>query len=326
VQIAEGIHQVQLPLPFPLRIVNCYLLREEDGGWTVIDAGINYEAGQAAWQAAFTELDIAPARIRRIILTHTHPDHYGLAGWLAAQSGAPVLLAPGEQRFVQRVWHDGPVNEQHINTFFQSHGMPAALAEHVCATMATIRAMTEPRPAATTALAPGTTFQAGGRTFQAIATPGHSEEHLVFYCAGERLLLCGDTVLTKITPNISLWPHGPANPLADFLRTLDQLASLDVDLALPGHGPLISAFKTRLGELSAHHAGRLNAIAQAAGAGATAFAICTSIFPTDTLSPHQLRFAMAETLAHLEYLAEAGRLERVERDVLSYRRTGSHET
>jgi glyoxylase-like metal-dependent hydrolase (beta-lactamase superfamily II) len=133
---------------------------------------------------------------------------------------------------------------------------------------------------------------------------------LVFYCAEERLLLCGDAVLIKITPNISLWPHGRPDPLADFLQSLDRLAALHVDLALPGHGPLIRAFGQRLAELRAHHHERLEIMEQATGDGATAFSICTAVFPTSALSPHQLRFAMAETLAHLQYLVGAGRLAR----------------
>jgi glyoxylase-like metal-dependent hydrolase (beta-lactamase superfamily II) len=140
---------------------------------------------------------------------------------------------------------------------------------------------------------------------------------LVFYCAGDRLLLCGDAVLIKITPNISLWPHGRPNPLADFLQSLDLLATLRVDLALPGHGPLIRAFGERLAELRRHHDERLGIMEQAADGSVTAFSICTAVFPTTVLSPHQLRFAMSETLAHLEYLVSVGRLER---DGGTYRR------
>jgi glyoxylase-like metal-dependent hydrolase (beta-lactamase superfamily II) len=308
VQVTEDIFQVQLPLPFPLRIVNCYVLRDGDG-WTIIDTGINYLAGRAAWQVALAELEIAPKLIRRIILTHAHPDHYGMAGWLAEQSGASVQLAPLEQEFARTAWHAGAANEQVIVDFFQAHGMPTELAEQVRHSMAETRAMTLPWPA-TSAIEPGGSLRVGARSFQVIATPGHSDQHLVFYCAEERLLLCGDAVLIKITPNISLWPHGRPDPLADFLQSLDRLAALHVDLALPGHGPLIRAFGQRLAELRAHHHERLEIMEQATGDGATAFSICTAVFPTSALSPHQLRFAMAETLAHLQYLVGAGRLAR----------------
>ena len=307
-QVAEGIFQVQLPLPFPLRIVHSYVLRDGDG-WTIIDTGINYSAGRAAWQAALAELKIAPQAIRRIILTHAHPDHYGMAGWLAEQSSAPVQLAPLEQEFVRTVWHAGAANEQAIVDFFQAHGMPAELAEQVRHSIAETRAMTLPWPA-TSVIEPGESLQIGARRFRVIATPGHSDQHLVFYCAEERLLLCGDAVLIKITPNISLWPHGRPDPLADYLQSLDRLAALPVDLALPGHGPLIRAFGERLTELRAHHHERLEIMEQVTGGGAAAFSICTAVFPTSALSPHQLRFAMAETLAHVEYLVGVGRLAR----------------
>ena len=307
-QVAEGIFQVQLPLPFPLRIVNSYVLRDGDG-WTIIDTGINYLAGRAAWQAALVKLEIAPKMIQRIILTHAHPDHYGMAGWLAEQSSAPVQLAPLEQEFVITAWHAGAANEQVVVDFFQAHGMPTELAEQVRHSMAETRAMTLPWPT-TSVIEPGVSIQIGARNFQVIATPGHSDQHLAFYCAEERLLLCGDAVLIKITPNISLWPHGRPDPLADYLQSLDLLAALHVDLALPGHGPLIRAFGERLAELRAHHHERLEIMEQATAGGATAFSICTAVFPTTALSPHQMRFAMAETLAHLEYLVGVGRLER----------------
>lgn len=316
-RIAEGIYQIRLPLPFPLRIVNCYLLRDESG-WTLIDAGLHYAESEAAWQAACATLDIGPRDITRIILTHAHPDHYGMAGHIAALSGAPVLLAPAERTFARRVWEEGEPSYRAVVAWFRSHGMPAELTDAVYEQMAALRVMTQP-VAETIPLEPGTQLQIGERRFTAIATPGHSDGHLAFYCADERLLLCGDTVLTKITPNISLWPHGRPNPLADFLRSLEVLGELEVDLALPGHGPLISAFRERLAELRAHHDTRLAIIERAIGDGATAFAVCTKIFPTEELSPHQIRFAMAETLAHLEYLVIAGRLERVQDHGLRYR-------
>lgn len=317
-QVADDIYQIQLPLPFPLKIVNCYALRDGDG-WAIVDTGIHYPPGEAAWRAAFAAIGIDPAAITQIILTHAHPDHFGMAGWLAQLSGAPVLLAPEEQAFAERVWYHGERNEQLSAQFFQEHGLPAELAAAVRASMSENRAMTLPWPVSTSPLAPGSTLTIGAREFLAIAAPGHSDQHLVFYCAAEQLLLCGDAVLAKITPNVSRWPDSRPDPLSDFLRSLDVLGGLQVRLALPGHGPIIHAFAQRVAELHQHHAERLQAMLAAVGASASAFEVCTRVFPTSALSPHQLRFAIAETLAHLDYLVSQGYLQRRAGAPVTYR-------
>lgn len=315
-QIADDIYQIRLPLPFALSSVNSYVLRDGDG-WTIVDAGLNYQPGREAWQQALAALAIPWRSIRRIILTHTHPDHYGAAGWLAEQSGASVYASPVEQRFAEIVWRGGNQNDQRMVATFQSHGVPADLVPQVLDDMATLRQKTAPHPPLLT-LNSGP-VQIGNRQFEAFCTPGHSDGHMVFYCANERLMVCGDTVLMKITPNIGIWPTSRPNPLADFLLSLHRLRDVDVERALPGHGPVITAFAQRVTELQAHHEERLQRAEAIAGTGATAWQICSSLFAVATLSSHQLRFAMAETLAHLEYLVHAGRIERLGGDGVCYR-------
>lgn len=317
-QVAADIYQLCLPLPFPLRIVNCYLLKDRQG-WTVVDAGLNYPPGRETWERDLAELGIAWRDISRIVLTHAHPDHYGMAGWLAERSGAPVYLTAIERDFAQQVWQNGAQNDYRMGELFRAHGMPASLTDSISQDMAALRPLTGPHPPLHLLPANGT-LQIGTRTFEILLTPGHSEGHAVLYCRAEHLLLCGDAVLIKITPNVGRWPTSSANPLAAFLQSLSRLQTLDVALALPGHGPLITRFTARVAELQAHHAERLHLAQAAADAGATGWEICTSIFVVDQLSSHQLRFAMAETLAHLDYLVDVERLERVEGVPVRYRK------
>ena len=310
--VADRIWQVQLPLPFPLKIVNAYLLADADG-WTVVDAGLSYPAGQAAWQAAFAALGITRADIRRVVLTHAHPDHYGAAGWLTAESGAPVLCSPLEYAFAQAAWLNEASSEDGLTEFFGSHGLPAELGAVVQGDIRALRLMTLPAPERIELLAPDSVITLGGRRFVALHTPGHSDGHLALYCAAERLMLCGDTVLAKITPNIGLWSWGSRDPLREFLETLERLRAYDVALALPGHRAVITNFGERLAELRAHHEERLEATLLAVGAAADGFAVCQRLFPLADLTTHQVRFAMAEALAHLEYLVGVGRLAKMRR-------------
>lgn len=205
-EVANGVYQVRLPLPFALNSVSCYVLRDGDG-WVIVDAGLDYEAGRAGWTAAFASLEIAPHAVTRIILTHAHPDHYGMAAWLAQQSGAPISLSAGERAFAERVWISGGYSSSDFVDFFRGYGLPEAEAVQVQRDMVALRAMTG---VANTmqVIAAGDVIQIGPRQFAAVSTPGHSDGHLSFYCADERLMLSGDAVLSKITPNIGLWPGG----------------------------------------------------------------------------------------------------------------------
>lgn len=325
--VTADIYQVAIPLPFALRIVNCYLLRGQ-AGWTVVDTGLNTGKGRAAWQQAFAELGLRPRQIEQIVLTHAHPDHYGLAGWLVAQcladggTAPPVRLSAREAELADGVWKAGLLLQTPYRAFWQQCALPPALAEAIVQTTQQTRQATFPHPDHHEIIEPGAVVRLGDRQMQTILAPGHSDGQLIFYDPAEALLLCGDHVLLKITPNISLWPHGAPNPLASYLDSLATLAQMTVALALPGHGPLLTDFNGRVREIAHHHQQRLAETMAALPQPATVYEISQALFAHDILSVHEMRFAATETLAHLDYLVQDGRVRREEGAVWRFSRNG----
>ncbi len=319
-QIAPDIIQVPLPLPFALRIVNCYLLRGSHG-WTVIDSGLGTADDRAAWLAAFAEHGIGPGNLEQIVLTHFHPDHYGLAGWLQQWNGheTPVHMAPREAEQARIVWQRPAGSHEPMHDLFTDYGAPPELTAAMVEQLRDLRRYTPPHPVVTL-LEPGATIRLGRRDCQVIHAPGHSDGQIVFYDPADRLILSGDQVLIKITPNIGLWPESEPDPLGRYLSSLDHLATFDVRLALPGHGALISDWRGRLAELQHHHAERLDTMFKAVNDATDAYTVARTAFPFERLTHHEMRFAMAETIAHLEYLVHRGRLQKSFDTVWKYAR------
>lgn len=327
--VAPDIIQVEIPLPFPLKIVNCYLVRGPDG-WALIDTGINWPPALEAWQRALAQWAIRPGDVREIYVTHYHPDHVGLAGWWQRLSDAPVFMTPLEARSVAEIWTDGAVTGRELAILFQAHGMPTTLAQAVADRAEGTQQMTQPLPEIT-ALAqlaipenaeyavPEAPLLIAGRPFQPLVLPGHADEHLCLYETATGVLLAADHVLPRISPNISVLPHTRPDPLGRYLRSFAALESLAVEIVLPGHGPALTNLRERLAQLRAHHSERLVEVIAAMGSGTTAYQIATRVFRMAELSPHQAQFAMGETIAHLDYLVAEERVERVAGEPITYR-------
>lgn len=311
--IAPGIHRVRLPLPFALNHVNCYLLDDGDG-WTILDTGLNRPEIYAGWQAAFAQLSIALSDIHRIIVTHMHPDHIGMAGRLQRECGAPIFMSPREWDIAQAAWVQNLERGEYLAAYLRRVGAPPDVGAIVEGQQQKLRQMTQPPPIDVQLLHAEETIFLAGHQFEIIHAPGHADGQIIFYAAAERLMLCADQVLQRITPNIGYWPSTQPDPLGRYLESLRALMKLDVELALPGHHGAIVNWQGRIGELLQHHDERLEVAFAAAARGATALEASYTIFNFDRFSPHEVRFAVAEALAHLEHLADAGRLVRYEEE------------
>ncbi len=321
-KIEDDIFQLRLPLPFALNHVQCYLLRGDDG-WTIVDTGLNTSAARTGWQETFAALHIAPGDVKQIIITHCHPDHYGLAGWLqeqcrAAGTAPPVFMSSRGITFAEQVWQRYESQIEQMEADFHHCGMTPRQAATVANEVSVVASRTSPHPEYIHPLQAGATIQMGNRQFEMIHTPGHADGQIIFYDAADQLLLCGDHVLNDITPHIGRWPNGDPDPLGRYLTSLRQLSGLAVRLALPGHKTLITRWQERLDELLRHHELRLQHTLNAVGHGATVFEVGQKVFGLENLNVHNLRFAIAETLAHLDLLIIQDRISCRENGVWRY--------
>lgn len=303
-------------MSFPLRWVNSYVLRGEDG-WTIVDPGPRSAENESAWNEAMHELGILPREIASIILTHHHPDHYGLAGWLQQRSGAQVWMSKAASEAARRNWGSAIGMSDFAEAtieLYRRHGMEAERLAQLPEHLASFAAQVEPQPEISIVEA-GMPIRFGGRLWQPVETGGHAEGHLSFYEEASGLILCGDAVLPRISPNISYTPGGDEHPLRSYLDGLDTLGALDVKKAFPGHRDPFESFAQRTRQLSTHHEERLDRMEQLLnGEPRSAYEICVALFGS-SLGIHQLRFALSETLAHLVELADRERVTKVEDEV-----------
>ena len=319
VRVADGIDWVRQPLPFALDHVNCWLLGAAGGAdeaigddATLVDTGIASERGRALWREA-----LGGARPERLLVTHFHPDHAGLAGDFAA-AGATLLGSAVEIGVVERLWHipDADYGSAYAD-WYAVHGLPVASVERARAVgNGYRRIVAEPPPTARwRTLAEGEEVALGERRFRVLVGRGHAPDMLLLHDPSDGVLIAADQVLPTISPNVSIMPLTlDTDPLASFLRTLEALRALPSDtLVLPSHGRPFRGLHARLDALAAHHEARLAALRAAAREPLTAFALFPALFSRE-LDAQQLSFALGETLAHL---AHGERFERLERDGLA---------
>ncbi|WP_010271003.1 MBL fold metallo-hydrolase [Paenibacillus senegalensis] len=315
--IREDIARVKVPLPFPLRWVNSYLIRGR-AGYTLIDPGLHTEESKALWKRALQELAIHFTDIEQIVLTHHHPDHYGLAGWVQEQSGAPVWLSPEGSLQVEAMWKgDGPTNQETVRLFLL-HGLEPALKPDMERHLAGFLPQVIPHPLQLQLLDRSQMLKMGDHSWAMVHTPGHAWGHTVFYNEERQELFVGDHVLPRITPNISYIPGTDSNPLQSYLSSLEGMGKFDGYTVYPGHRDPFRHLGDRVQGIKLHHEERLEQMLKQIKEPLSVYALCQAIFGVQ-LSTHQLRFALAETLAHMIYLQQSGKAVLLEEDeVLRY--------
>lgn len=297
-ELPGGIRRVTLPLPGPPGHVHCYLLPGREG-WIVVDSGLGLPDLADRWRSALGPLR---AEVAAIVITHFHPDHVGGAADLASLTGAPVHQGALDYRQCEQVWGSADW-ERRMAGWLDLHGVPGPVANELVAGGASYRPLIRYAPLPRL-LREGEEVDG----WEVVVLPGHADGHLGLLRDG--LLVAGDHLLPGITPHVGLWPEGSSDPLADYLASLDRVVGLRPRLALPGHGDPIADPAGRAREIARHHAARLETVRAALdGRPRSGYELSLALFP-EASSPMERRFAVAETLAHLERLVALGQAAR----------------
>jgi glyoxylase-like metal-dependent hydrolase (beta-lactamase superfamily II) len=314
-QVRPGLWSVPVPIPDnPLRYVLVYLF-ELDSGVALVDAGWNTDDAWHALNLGLEEAGGTISDVRAVVVTHIHPDHYGLAGRVREASGAWVGLHPADAALLRGRYIETDDLVERMGELLALSGVPADKRPdlaHASMEIRSLVSMAEPD----VLLDDGRRLiELSGWDLRTIWTPGHSPGHICLYSERERLLLSGDHVLPRITPNISFHSQQDANPLGDYLESLARLRALDPDEVLPAHEYRFACLHERLGEIEHHHAERLRAIETvlAARPGVSAWDLTLSLEwsrPWDEIPSFMQRAANGETLAHLVLLEARGRVRR----------------
>lgn len=301
-EVAPGVRWVRMPLPFALDHINLWVLDDGDGV-VLVDTGLGNDATMALWEEIFAG-PLNGVKVNRLIATHFHPDHMGLAGWLCERLDVDLTAMMREWLFGRMLWlEDSADFVANQLRYYTRIGLDAEQLEGVKERRNTYRSRIGVIPVRVVGIRHGDQLAIGGRSWRVIEGGGHSPEHACLYCEEAGLLISGDQVLPRISPIVGVWPQQPeSEPLSLFLDALDRLRQLPADtLVLPSHGLPFKGLHTRIDDLKAHHAERLDKTLEACAEPATAVQVLKVLFKRP-LDAHQLGFATGETLAHLHHL------------------------
>lgn len=318
-QVAPGVLWLRMGLPFALNHINLWLLEDEfeqEGGvvrgWTAIDCGISSAPTKEAWETIFIDC-LQGLPIVRVLVTHCHPDHVGLADWLCQRWATPLWMSLGEYTSARIMsaglpGADGMASLPH----FERNGLvEPVMLDQMRNRKAYYSSLVPSVPHAFTRMQDGQSVKIGAHDWRVITGFGHAPEHVALYCAELNVLISGDMVLPRISTNVSVFALEPnANPVQQYLDSLAKFQDLPADaLVLPSHGKPFRGLHTRITQLVEHHAARLAEVLDVCITPQSGADIVPLMFKRE-LDMHQYSFALGEALAHLHKLWLEGSLRR----------------
>ena len=327
-EVAPGICRLKLPIDdiddVTLAYVNAYLIKR-GSDLILVDTGWNTDKAFAALQRELAEAGASPEDVTLMVVTHTHPDHYGLAGRLRKLHGTRLAFHELEKEFIDATYVHWDELLDKTDRWLAANGMSPEERQEIREASESMDDFVVP-VYPDLALRGGETISAGDLSFRVIWAPGHANGLICLYEPKLKVLIAGDHILPTITPNVGSHPQATANPLGNYLQSLREIGKLEIDLVLPGHEEPFGGVRARIAELIGHHEERNREILAALqDKTLTPRQIAASISWGANPGWHDLpcfhkRLALSEALAHLELMESEGRLEKIPGDGIIYYR------
>jgi glyoxylase-like metal-dependent hydrolase (beta-lactamase superfamily II) len=315
IEVAEGVLWMRLPLPMKLDHVNVYALDDGDS-WTIVDTGFNSKRGRAIWEGLLGG-PLGGKPVARVVVTHHHPDHIGMAGWLQSERGAELVTTRTAWLMARMLTLDvQEVPSEEALAFYRSAGMDNPIYEKRKAERPfNFADVVAPLPLGYSRIRQGDTIRMGARAWDVHIGNGHAPEHATFWSRDDNLVLAGDQILSSISPNIGVYPTEPmADPIAEWLEACERMASLarPKHLVLGGHKLPFTGLPLRMRQLIDNHHGALARLLAYLDTPKSAAECFAPLFKRE-IGEAEYGLALVESVAHLSHLYQSGRATRVRR-------------